>query len=212
MTMADADLTAVAPTGRLVEELAKVGPKYRVAAWKCALKAFKQFRQSTIIGHIVLWNFCFAKKIDFGTIKPDHFKVFERYVVQSAGKRKAKQKTPGKKSEDSADWIDHLSEAELRIFDGILQHISSKKVMSQPDGKTSVTIIDTLRKVASDDCNDQAADRMEAVFAVLGEKEPLMVAKLYRWMLCQLSDVISQKVELQFTENQSTGSEGSEAA
>ena len=197
LMMVDAGLGAVAPHGRMIEDVGKVQRNQRVAAWRYVLNAFKTFGKSTSVAQNALWNFCYTKKIPFGRIKPDRFRKFGLACrLLSARKNKATEKVTGKTTEQSADWTNNLSDTEVQAFFAVLNSDLQDKAKAKSDGKSPAAIIgETLREVASDDFNDQVAVHMESVLAILLQKDPSMVEMLYRQMLCQLSEVICHKIE-----------------
>ena len=196
LMMFDAGLAAVAPRGRSVEELAKVTREHRVSAWEYALKVFKIDGQSTTNAQLALRDYCRDRDLTFGRRKANGSKNIGLCSSLLLDTMKSKEKAPIKKSEISADWTNHLSASEEQTVSGILQNDLLEKAKAISDGKSPVTIIgDILREISSHDCNDQTSERMEAVFAILLEKDSPMVTKLFRLMLCQLSDAVSQKIE-----------------
>jgi len=67
--LADADLGAVAPSGRQVELLAMVEPDHRVSAWKVALAAFEKKENSVSEAKRALRNYCDEHDTVFGRRK-----------------------------------------------------------------------------------------------------------------------------------------------
>jgi len=71
LIMADADLGAVAPSGRYLEVLAMVEPDHRVPAWKVVLAAFEKKENSVSEARHALRNYCDEHDAVFGRRKPN---------------------------------------------------------------------------------------------------------------------------------------------
>jgi len=213
LAMADVGLTAVAPSGRMVEELAKVRSDLRIAAWEEVLESYKRSGKSSEVAVSALTIFCHGNGLNFGKVKPKSPEMVSLCKSLLPGKKKSTKKASIKKTEHTAEWMNQLSASEEQTFCGILQDDLQEMAKAKFDGKNSVTIIgEILQEIATHECDDLASERMEAVFAIMLEKDAPMLTKLFKRMLCQLSEKINQRFEQRLSENHTTRSQSSEAA
>jgi hypothetical protein len=119
LAMVEAGLEVVAPSGRQVEELAKVQCDHWAPAWRYALKVFVTDGRSASVAQYALRDYCRDRDIPFGRRKPNGSKDIGLLRFLSPGRKCAKKGISIKQPGRSIDWMDQLSTSEEQIFSGI---------------------------------------------------------------------------------------------
>ncbi len=196
LLMAEEGLGSVGPRGRQVEELAKVAPDHRLAAWQAVLLAFESHGNSVSEAKHVLCNYCDEHGIKFGRREPNGSKKRGHGSAMRPDFGKATVETPLQQSETIEDWTENLSNTEDHALIGILHLDTLQDFFEEFDAKSPGKLIGKmLRELGSDHHNDQTSERMEAALSIVLAKEPALEEKLCKLALGLLAQVISQKLE-----------------
>ena len=204
LLMAAAGLGAVAPRGRQVEELAKVAPDHRLAAWQAVLLAFELHGNSISEAKHALINYCDANGIRFGRREPNGAKKGCHGSIMQPDHSTATVETPLQQSErsESKDWTENLAGTEDRTLIDILHLDILERFFGEFDGASPGKMIGKiLQEIGSDHHNDQASEHMEAALSLVSAKEPALEEKLRKMALGLLAQAISQKLEHTITES-----------
>ena len=205
LLMAAAGLGAVAPRGRQVEELAKVQPDHREAAWRAVLEAFSLHGNSISETKHVLCNYCDSKNIRFGRREPNGAKKGGHGSIMQPDHSTATVETPLQQSEQSEpkeDWTENLSNTEDHALIGILHLDILERFFGECGGNSPGKMIGKIiQKIGSSLHNDQASEHMEAALSLVFEKDPALEENLRKLALGLLAQAISQKLEHTITES-----------
>lgn len=202
LAMVEAGLEVVAPTGRQVEELAKVQCDHWAPAWRYALEVFVTDGRSASVAQYALREYCRDKGIPFGRRKPNGSNDIGLLKFLSPSRKCAKKGVSLKKPNLTIDWLDRLSTSEEQIFASIVPNDVLDTAKAQSGGKSSGRMIgEILRQIGSDGCNDPMAENMEAALSLMIEKDPSVANKLFKFALCHFSEFVSRKIEQQICES-----------
>ncbi len=202
LLMAAAGLGDVAPRGRQVEELAKVAPDHRLAAWQAVLLAFELHGNSISEAKHALINYCDANGIRFGRREPNGAKKGGHGSAMQPDQSKANIVDPVHQPEDRKDWTENLAGTEDRTMIDILHLDILERFFGEFAGNSPGKMIGKiLQKIGSDHHNDQASEHMEAVLSLVSEKDTALEANLRKLALGLLAQAISQKLEHTITES-----------
>ena len=203
LLMAEAGLGDVAPRGRQVEELAKVPPDHRLAAWQAVLAAFEKHGNSVSEAKHVLCNYCDDQNIKFGRREPNGSKNICHGSALLPDKGKATVVDPLQQPANKKDWTENLADSEDRALIGILNiDILEKAIMEFDSDSPGIKIGKILQEIGSEHHNDQTSEHMEAALSLVFRKDPVLEEKLRKLALGLLAEAISQKLELQISESQ----------
>ena len=211
LLMAAAGLGAVAPRGRQVEELAKVAPEHRLAAWQAVLLAFELHGNSVSETKHVLCNYCDEHGIRFGRREPNGSKKGGHGSAMQPDHSNANAVTPHQQPENRKDWTENLSNSECDTLIGILPSDVLVDAVCEFDGKNPGEEIGKIvQEIGSEQHNDKTSERMEAALNLVVEKDPVTGEKLRKLGLSLLAGAISQKLEHRIMESRIAWAEGFE--
>ncbi|MCX6864608.1 MAG: hypothetical protein NTV46_00050, partial [Verrucomicrobia bacterium] len=196
LLMAEEGLGSVGPRGRQVEELAKVAPDHRLAAWQAVLLAFESHGNSVSEAKHVLCNYCDEHGINFGRREPNGAKKRGHSSTMQPDQSKANIVAPLHQPEDRKDWTENLSGAEDHTLISILHIDLLQDALMEFDGDSpGIKIGKILQEIGSEHHNDQTSEHMDAALSLVSAKEPALAEKLRKLALGLLSQAISQKLE-----------------
>jgi hypothetical protein len=200
LIMVEAELDAVAPTGRQVEALAKVAPDYRIPAWLYALEVFEVDGKSDAVAGNALRDFCRDRNLTFGRRQPNGSKNIGLSSSLLSNQSQFEMDPMLQKARNPADWT-NISEAEERTLSNILPTDLLEKVERELSGeRPGMVVRDLLSALESHYCDPQTSQRMLEMMRLVGEKNPLMAENLIKLAVFKLIDVIEEKLEQQIKE------------